>query len=67
MKSHVAPRAGRALTPADRCDRCSARAVVATVMPSGGALLWCAHHYAVNEAALRDGAALVARDERPSR
>ena len=67
MKSHVAPRTGLALTAADRCDRCSARAVVATVMRSGGVLLWCAHHYAVNEAALRAGAAVVVRDERPSR
>ena len=55
------------LTAADRCDRCSARAVVVTVTRSGGTLLWCAHHYGVNEAALRAGEAVVVRDQRPTR
>jgi hypothetical protein len=67
MMTYVQERGSPALTAADRCDRCPARAVVATVMPSGGTLLWCAHHYAVNEAALRAGAAVVVRDERPTR
>ena len=55
------------LTAIDRCDRCSARAVVVTVMPNGGTLLWCAHHYGRNEVALIAGAAVVVCDERPSR
>jgi hypothetical protein len=32
-----------ALSPADRCDRCGARAYVRAVLP-GGELLFCAHH-----------------------
>ncbi|HEX8095094.1 DUF7455 domain-containing protein [Jatrophihabitans sp.] len=67
MKTYVEQRGSFALTAADRCDRCAARAVVVTVMRSGGTLLWCAHHYGVNEAALRAGAAAVVRDERPTR
>lgn len=31
------------LTPADRCDRCGARAAVRAVLPDGE-LLFCAHH-----------------------
>jgi hypothetical protein len=55
------------LTAGDRCDRCSARAAVVTVMQNGGTLLWCAHHYSRNELALTAGAAVVVRDERPNR
>ncbi|HWB66467.1 MAG TPA: hypothetical protein VG708_06540 [Mycobacteriales bacterium] len=32
------------LSPADRCDRCGARAQVRAVLPGGGDLLFCAHH-----------------------
>lgn len=32
------------LSAADRCDRCGARAYLRAVLPSGGALLFCAHH-----------------------
>ena len=32
------------LSPADRCDRCGARAIVRAVLPGGGDLLFCAHH-----------------------
>jgi hypothetical protein len=32
------------LTAADRCDRCGAAAQVRAVLPSGGELLFCAHH-----------------------
>ena len=67
MKSSVAHRNDFPLTAADRCDRCSARAMVVTVMRNGGTLLWCAHHYALNEMALRAGEAVVVRDERASR
>jgi hypothetical protein len=40
------------LTTADRCDRCGARAYVRVLMPSGGELLFCAHHGRANTAAL---------------
>lgn len=33
-----------ALTAADRCDRCGARAAVKAVQPSGAELLFCKHH-----------------------
>ncbi len=32
------------LTAADRCDRCGAQAYVRVTLPSGGQLLFCAHH-----------------------
>lgn len=32
------------LTAADRCDRCSARAQVRAILPTGGELLFCGHH-----------------------
>jgi hypothetical protein len=67
MKTSADQGGGLVLTASDRCDRCPARAVVATVTRSGGTLLWCAHHYGLNEAALRAGAAVVVRDERPTR
>ncbi|MEA2462069.1 MAG: hypothetical protein QOH90_2246 [Actinomycetota bacterium] len=65
MQTSLASQNNFPLTAADRCDRCSARAVVVTVTRGGGTLLWCAHHYGANEAALRAGAAVVVRDERP--
>lgn len=64
MDTYVEQRSGFQLTAADRCDRCSARAVVVTVMQGGGRLLWCAHHYSQNETALTAGGAVVVRDER---
>jgi hypothetical protein len=67
MKTDVEQRGSFQLTASDRCDRCSARAAVVTVMRNGGTLLWCAHHYGHNEVALTAGAAVVVRDERPSR
>ncbi len=32
------------LTAADRCDSCGAQAYVRATMPTGGTLLFCAHH-----------------------
>jgi hypothetical protein len=32
------------VSPADRCDRCGARAAVRAIMPGGADLLFCAHH-----------------------
>lgn len=54
----------RELTAQDRCDRCSARAMVETVMLGGGALLWCSHHYAAFETSLAGLGAQVVADIR---
>lgn len=52
------------LSAVDRCDRCQARAVVRVVMLSSVLpLLFCAHHYVGNAAALAD-IAVVTHDER---
>ncbi len=53
-----------ALTAENRCDRCSARAVVMTVMFGGSSLLWCGHHYDKYEQALNANGATVVVDER---
>ena len=42
------------LTAADRCDRCGAQAYIRVTMPSGGELLFCAHHGHAHEARLRE-------------
>jgi len=42
------------LSAADRCDRCGARAYLRAVLPSGSALLFCAHHAREHAAALKD-------------
>lgn len=42
------------LTAADRCDRCGAQAYIRVTMPSGGELLFCAHHGRAHEAKLRE-------------
>lgn len=41
------------LSAADRCDRCGARAYLRAVLPSGSALLFCAHHAREHADALR--------------
>ncbi len=64
MAAFAEERRDFALTAADRCDRCSARAAVVTVMRGGGTLLWCAHHYLQNETALTSGGAVIVNDER---
>lgn len=48
---------GPTSTAFDRCDRCGARARFEVVLPSGGELLFCAHHGRRYEGALvRHGA-----------
>jgi hypothetical protein len=42
------------LSPADRCDRCGARAIVRAVLPGGGDLLFCGHHGREHAARLRE-------------
>ena len=32
------------LNATDRCDRCGAQAYIRAILPSGGELLFCAHH-----------------------
>ena len=75
MTSVLAP---TPLSAVDRCDRCGARAYLRAVLPSGGALLFCAHHAREHAAALRavavelhdetgqleDGPATAPEDER---
>lgn len=49
----------RPLVTSDRCDRCGAQAYVRATLPSGGELLFCAHHARQHEERLRDMAAVV--------
>jgi hypothetical protein len=32
------------VSPAERCDRCGARAVIRAMLPGGSDLVFCAHH-----------------------
>ncbi|HEX7660245.1 MAG TPA: hypothetical protein VF444_12280 [Pseudonocardiaceae bacterium] len=52
-----------ALTAADRCDRCGAAARVRAIFPSGGELLFCAHHAREHAARLHELAAEVQSEE----
>ncbi|SDQ50622.1 hypothetical protein [Quadrisphaera sp. DSM 44207] len=47
------------LTAAERCDRCGAQAYVRVLLPSGGELLFCAHHGREHAAKLREVAAEI--------
>ena len=46
-----------ALTAADRCDPCRARAYIRVTLPGGGILLFCAHHGRTHASALEEVAA----------
>lgn len=50
------------LTAADRCDRCGAQAYIRVTLPSGGELLFCAHHGRAHEDKLKQ-VALHIQDE----
>ncbi|EPH02894.1 hypothetical protein HMPREF1531_02210 [Propionibacterium sp. oral taxon 192 str. F0372] len=52
----------RQLTAEDRCDRCSAQAYMRVTLPSGGELLFCAHHGKVHHEKLNQ-VALHIQDE----
>jgi hypothetical protein len=65
MTSALDKKTARTLNAADRCDRCSAAAVVETVMRQGGSLLWCGHHFGFFEAGLAAFGATILVDERP--
>ena len=41
MNTATAP---SSLSAVDRCDRCGAQAYLRVMLPSGGELLFCAHH-----------------------
>ena len=64
MKASLDQKPARSLTSADLCDRCSVRATVETVTMQGGSLLWCAHHFAFFQDALKAVGATVLVDER---
>jgi hypothetical protein len=51
------------VSPADRCDRCGARAAVRAVMPGGAELLFCAHHGRQHAERLRAVAVEIRDDE----
>jgi hypothetical protein len=50
------------LSPADRCDRCGARALIRAVLPGGGDLYFCAHHGREHAARLREVAVEIHDD-----
>ena len=56
--------ATQTLTAADRCDRCGAQAYVRVVLPGGGDLLFCAHHYSANASVLSAKAVEVVDETR---
>lgn len=47
------------LTAADRCDRCGAAAQVRAVLPAGGELLFCRHHFTKHQAGLVETGAAI--------
>lgn len=51
------------LVAADRCDRCGAAAKVRAVLPAGGELLFCRHHFNEHEARLVELSATVVDGE----
>ena len=51
------------LSPAERCDRCGARAAVRAVLPGGADLLFCAHHGREHATKLREMAVEIQDDE----
>lgn len=54
------------LTAMDRCERCSAAALVRVSLPSGGELLFCGHHYTAFSPKLTESGAVVSEDIRSS-
>ncbi len=52
----------RALTAADRCDRCGAQAYFRVTLHNGGELMFCAHHAKAHEDKLKQ-VALSIHDE----
>lgn len=50
------------MTAADRCDRCGAQAYMRVTLPSGGELLFCAHHARAHQDRIKQ-VALKIQDE----
>jgi len=51
------------VSPAERCDRCGARAAVRAILPGGADLLFCAHHGREHATKLREMAVEIRDDE----
>jgi len=51
------------VSPAERCDRCGARAAVRAILPGGADLLFCAHHGRERATKLREMAVEIRDDE----
>jgi hypothetical protein len=51
------------VSPAERCDRCGARAAVRAILPGGADLLFCAHHGRQHAHKLRAMAVEIRDDE----
>ena len=51
------------VSPAERCDRCGARAAVRAILPGGADLLFCAHHGRQHAPKLRATAVEIRDDE----
>lgn len=64
MNTSLDKKPARTLTAADRCDRCSARALVETELLKGGSLLWCGYHFGFFEVGLNAVGATILVDER---
>ncbi|MEN9922682.1 MAG: hypothetical protein RIS09_196 [Actinomycetota bacterium] len=52
------------LQVSDRCDRCGAQAYVKVVLPGGGTLFFCGHHYTANKTQLQQQAAEIVDETR---
>jgi hypothetical protein len=53
----------QALSPAERCDRCGARAAIRATLPGGSDLVFCAHHGRQHADRLRAVAVEIRDDE----
>ena len=52
------------LQVSDRCDRCGAQAYVKVVLPGGGTLFFCGHHYSANKEQLQRQATEIVDETR---
>jgi hypothetical protein len=50
------------LSPAERCDRCGARAAIRALLPGGADLVFCAHHGREHAAKLKSVATEIRDD-----
>jgi len=51
------------VSPAERCDRCGARAAIRALLPGGADLLFCAHHGREHAVKLKAVATEIRDDE----